>query len=198
MSESFYHSATDFLSTAFIMANEHVISPRREANDDTHAAQAPPANGHENAAAAPATVVSPTAHARSAEPDALARVLGMLSRMDLEMQKMKASQARMDEDESMRGAHESDLFRSELGADFAGRLHGGAMELENLHDRQPQQQLQRAPARLEGLRMRAGEQLQQRIDPLLIRLPHCHHTSRHQCLRRCRKLQGSQYSSGNN
>ncbi|RMX68145.1 hypothetical protein DD238_008565 [Peronospora effusa] len=59
----------------------------------------------------------------------------MLTGMALRMQKMEASQARMDEDERMRGAHESDLFRSELGADFAGRFHGGAMELEDLHDR---------------------------------------------------------------
>ena len=82
------------------------------------------------------------------------------------MQKMEASQARMDEDERMRGAHESELFRSELGADFAGRLHGGAMELEELHDRQPQQQPQRASARLDDLRMLAGQKLQQRADPL--------------------------------
>uniref|UniRef100_A0AAV1V999 Uncharacterized protein n=1 Tax=Peronospora matthiolae TaxID=2874970 RepID=A0AAV1V999_9STRA len=82
------------------------------------------------------------------------------------MQKLEASQARMDEDERTRGAHESELFRSELGEDFAGRFHGGAMELEDLHDRQPQQQLRRAPARLEDLRMRAGEQLQQRAYPL--------------------------------
>ena len=139
MSESFYHRATDFLSTACIMANEQVISPRREANDDTNAAQAPPATGRARAAAAPATVVSPTAHARSAEPDALARVLEMLTGMEFRMKKMEAFQARMDEDERMRGAHESDLFRSELGADFPGRLHGGAMELEDLHSRQPHQ-----------------------------------------------------------
>ena len=80
------------------------------------------------------------------------------------MQKMEASQARMDEDERMRGAHESKLFRSELGADFAGRLHGGAME--DSHDRQPQLQPRRAPVRLDDLRMRSGQQLQQRADPL--------------------------------
>ena len=103
MSESFYHSATDFLSTTCIMANEQVMSPRREENEDTNAAQVPPANGHKRAAAAPATGVSPTAHARSTEPDALARVLEMLTGMDLQIQKMEASQARIDEDERMRG-----------------------------------------------------------------------------------------------
>uniref|UniRef100_A0AAV1T8V5 Uncharacterized protein n=1 Tax=Peronospora matthiolae TaxID=2874970 RepID=A0AAV1T8V5_9STRA len=102
------------------MASEQVISPRQEENEDTNAAQAPPATGHERAADAPATVVSPIDHARSAEPDGLARVLEMLSGMDLQMQKMEPSQARMDEDERMRGAHEKELFRSELGADFAG------------------------------------------------------------------------------
>ncbi|RMX68213.1 hypothetical protein DD238_006537 [Peronospora effusa] len=114
----------------------------------------------------------------------------MLTGMDLRMQKIEASQARMDEDERMRGAHESELFQSELGADFAGRLHGGAMELEDLHDRQSQQQLRRAPARLEDLRMRAREQLQQRADPLPqppAPLPPYQPAP----------LQGSQYSSGN-
>ena len=196
MSESFYHSATDFLSSPANMAIEQVMSPRQEENDDTNAARAPPATGRERAAAAPATVVSPTAHARSAEPDALARVLEMLTGMEFRMKKMEAFQARMDEDERMRGAHESDLFRSELGADFAGRLHGGAMELEDLHDRQPQQQLRRAPtgSKAYGCERESSCSVLMRC---LSRLPHCHHTSRHQCLRRCRQLQGSQYSSGN-
>ena len=111
------------------MNNEQVMSSNWEANDDTNAAQAPPATGHEKAVAAPATFVSPTAHARSADPDSLAKIFEMLTGMDLQMQKMEASQARMDEDERMRGAHESELFRSELGADFAGRLHGGRYSL---------------------------------------------------------------------
>ena len=119
------------------------------------------ATGH-----ARATVVSPTAHARSAEPDSLARVLEMLMGMDLRMQRMEASQARMVEDERMRGAHEIGLFRSELGADFAGRLHGGTIELDNLHDRHPQQQGRCAPARLDGLRMQARQQPQQRADTM--------------------------------
>ena len=65
------------------MNSEQVMSPNWEANDDTNAEQAPMATGHERAAAAPATAVSPTAHARSAEPDALARLLEMLTGMDL-------------------------------------------------------------------------------------------------------------------
>ena len=166
MSDSFYHGATDFLSLPANMAQEQVMSPIQEVNDDTNAGQAPSATGHESAASAPATVVSFTAHARSAEPDALARFLEMFTGMDLRMQKIEASQARMDEDERMRGAHESEMFRSELAADFAGRLHGGAMELKDLHDQRPQQQLRRAPARLKDIRVRAGEQLRQRADPL--------------------------------
>uniref|UniRef100_A0AAV1ULS3 Uncharacterized protein n=1 Tax=Peronospora matthiolae TaxID=2874970 RepID=A0AAV1ULS3_9STRA len=146
------------------MASQQASSPRKEGNEDTNASQAPPATGHERAAHA--TVVSPITLAWSAEPDALTRVLENVTGIDLRMQKMKASQARMDEDERMRGAHEIEVFRSELGVDFAGRLHGGAMELMDLHDWQPQQQLRRAPARLEDLRMRAGEQLQQRANPL--------------------------------
>uniref|UniRef100_A0AAV1V017 Uncharacterized protein n=1 Tax=Peronospora matthiolae TaxID=2874970 RepID=A0AAV1V017_9STRA len=97
------------------MASEQVMSPRREGNEDTNAAQAPLATGHERAAAAPATVVFPIAYARSAEPDALARVLEMLTGMDLRMQKMEAFQARMDEDERMRGSQKIGLYRPELG-----------------------------------------------------------------------------------
>ena len=81
MTESFYYSALYCSSND--MNIKQVMSPNWEANDDTNAEQAPPATGHERAATAPATVVSPTAHARSAEPDALARLLEMLTGMDL-------------------------------------------------------------------------------------------------------------------
>ena len=165
MSESFYYSALYCSSND--MNIKQVMSPNWEANDDTNAAQASSAIGHERAVAAPATVVSPTAYARSVEPDSLARILEMLTDINLRMQMMEASQARMEEAERMRGAHEREPFRSELGADFAGRLHGRVMELKGLHHRQPQQQPRRAPARLDDLRMRVGQQLKKRADPLL-------------------------------
>ena len=109
MTEYFYYSSLYCSSND--MNTEQVMSPNWEANDDTNAAQASSAIGHERAVAAPATVVSPTAYARSVEPDSLARILEMLTDINLRMQMMEASQARMDEDELMRGAYESELFR---------------------------------------------------------------------------------------
>uniref|UniRef100_A0AAV1V3E3 Uncharacterized protein n=2 Tax=Peronospora matthiolae TaxID=2874970 RepID=A0AAV1V3E3_9STRA len=55
--------------------------------------------------------------------------------MDLWMHRMEASQARMDEDERMRGTQESELYRSNNGAELAGKLHYSSLELMALHDR---------------------------------------------------------------
>ena len=162
MSESFYHNDTDFLSTACIMANEQVMSPRRKANDDTNAAQARPATGHKIAAVASAAVVSTTAHARSAETDALTKVFEILTGMDMRLQEMEESQARMEEDERMRVAAEREMFSSMLGADFEGRLHGGALELADLYE----QPARRAPHRLDGPQTRARPAPRQRDDQL--------------------------------
>ena len=106
------------------------MSPNGEGNDD-NAAQAP-TTGHERASPEPAAVVIPPAHARSVESKALAMVLEVLSGMDARMQKMEASQARIDEDERMRGADENGLFASRLGAEFAGRQHREDLELSDL------------------------------------------------------------------
>ena len=62
------------------------MSPTTEANDDTKAAQARPPTGHEIAAVAPAAVVCPTAYARTAETDALEKLLKMLTVMDMRLQ----------------------------------------------------------------------------------------------------------------
>ncbi|RQM09687.1 hypothetical protein DD237_008016 [Peronospora effusa] len=110
------------------------MSPTTASNDDNTASQAPPAIVHEKAASKSAAVVSPSAHARDADFEALAKVLEMLSGMELRMRKMEASQARFDEDEQMRGAEDSGLFSSMLGADFAG-THRGALELSDLRKR---------------------------------------------------------------
>ena len=73
-------------------------------------------------------VVPPHAHERNAENDALEKVLKMLNSMDERMKKTELSQARIDEDERMRGAVESGIFSSKLGADFAGKLHRDALD----------------------------------------------------------------------
>ena len=109
------------------------MSPTGEGNDDNAAQE--PSTGHERASREPDAVVIPPAHARSADSEALTKVLEMLSRMNARMPKMEASQARIDEEERMRGADESGLFASMLGADFAGRLHRGALELSDLRER---------------------------------------------------------------
>ena len=180
MTKSFYHSSLYYLPTSSDIANEQVMSPTTEAKDDTDAEQARPATGHERAVVAPAAAVSPTAHARSAETDALAKVLEMLMGMDMRLQKMEASQARMDEHESMSGAAEREISSSMLVVDFAGRLHGGALELADLNE----QPARRAPPRLDGPRTRARPAPQQRADPL----PKPPAPSRHHRHRRCQRL----------
>ena len=162
MTKSFYHSSLYYLPTSSDIANEQVMSPTTEAKDDTDAEQARPATGHERAVVAPAAAVSPTAHARSAETDALAKVLEMLMGMDMRLQEMEESQARMEEDERMRVAAEREMFSSMLSADFEGRLHGGALELADLYE----QPARRAPHRLDGPQTRARPAPRQRDDQL--------------------------------
>ena len=99
MTESFYHSTTDFLSDTSTIASEQVMSPSSEKKDDANAAQAPPTPSHERAAAEPAVVVPPHAYERSADTDALERVLIILSGMDERMEKMELYQARLAEDD---------------------------------------------------------------------------------------------------
>ena len=96
MTSSFYHSAMYYLPTSSDIANEQVMSPTPRANDDTNGVKAPPAPGHERAVAALAAVVFPTANARSAETEALAKVLEMFPGINMRLQKMEASQARID------------------------------------------------------------------------------------------------------
>ena len=162
MTESFYYSALYYLPKSSDIVNEQVMSPITEANDDTNAAQARPATGHKMAAVASAAVVSPTAHARSAETDALTKVFEILTGMDMRLQEMEESQARMEEDERMRVAAEREMFSSMLGADFEGGLHGGALELADLYE----QPARRAPHRLDGPQTRARPAPRQRDDQL--------------------------------
>ena len=61
------------------MASEQVMSPSSEKIDDANAAQAPPTTSHERAASDPAVVVPPHVHERSADTNALEKVLTMLS-----------------------------------------------------------------------------------------------------------------------
>ena len=161
MTESFYHSARD-CSFSYC---EQVMSPSTEGNDND-AAQQPPATGHERTSSEPAAVVIPPAHARSAESEALAKALEMLSGMDARMQKMEASQARIVEDERMRSADDSGRFISMLGADFAGRLHGGALKLSDLREIQGSKQKQAAMGRIDGLRIGPRRPTQHRVEPL--------------------------------
>ena len=106
----------------------------------------------------------------------------MLSGMDARMQKMEASQARINEDERMRGADKSGLFASIVGADFAGRLHRGALELSDLRERHGSAQARRVGGRFDDLKMGVRHPAQQRAEPLP-QPPHsCHSTSRTQCL----------------
>uniref|UniRef100_A0AAV1TRR8 Uncharacterized protein n=1 Tax=Peronospora matthiolae TaxID=2874970 RepID=A0AAV1TRR8_9STRA len=90
----------------------------------------------------------------------------MLSGMDARMQKMKFSQARIDEDERMRGADESGLFASLRSADFAGRLHRGALERLEPRERHVSAQARHVGSRLGYLRMGALHPAQQRTKPL--------------------------------
>uniref|UniRef100_A0AAV1UEI5 Uncharacterized protein n=1 Tax=Peronospora matthiolae TaxID=2874970 RepID=A0AAV1UEI5_9STRA len=84
----------------------------------------------------------------------------------------------------MRGADESGLFASMRGADFAGRLHRGALELSDLRERHGSAQAQRVGGRLDDWRTEARHPLQQRAEPLPQPPPHsCHPTSRIRCLR---------------
>ena len=87
----------------------------------------------------------------------------MLGGMDERMKKMELSQARIDQYERMRGAVESGMFSSLLGADFAGKLHREALDWSDSRSHQlhrpamdypdntrPRQQ-QRAPQRAQQL-----------------------------------------------
>ena len=128
MTESFYHSSTDFLSSSSTMASEPVMSPKTETTDDTNTAQTTPTTSRERAAYEPAVVIPPHTHARSAETDAIQKVLKMLGGMDERMKKMELSQASIDQDERMRGAVESGMFNSKLGAAFADKQHREALD----------------------------------------------------------------------
>ena len=96
----------------------------------------------------------------------------MLSGMDARMQKMEASQARINEDERMRGADKSGLFASIVGADFAGRLHRGALELSDLRERHGSAQARRVGGRFDDLKMGVRHPAQQRAEPLPQPPPH--------------------------
>ena len=124
------------------------MSPAREGNDD-NVAQAPPTIGHERASPEPAAIV----RAPCVDSEAMGKVLEMLSGIDARMQKMEASQARIDEDERMCGTDESGLFASILGGDFAGSLHRGALELFDLRERHGSAQARRVGGRLDDLKM---------------------------------------------
>ena len=136
MTEFFYFSARDFLSDTRTIASEQVMSPSSQKIDDANKAQAPPTTSHERAASDPAVVVPPHVHERSADTNALERVLNMLSGMDERMKKMELYQAKLDEDERMQGVVDSGMFGSMLGADFAGRLHRDALECSELPSHQ--------------------------------------------------------------
>ena len=84
MTESFYYSARECY-----LYCEQVMSPNGEENDD-NAPQAQ-ATGHEKTSLEPAAVVIPPAHAMSADSEAPANILKMLSGMNARMQKMEAS-----------------------------------------------------------------------------------------------------------
>ena len=120
MTELFYYSALYYLPTSSDIGNEQVVSPTTEANEDTNAAPARRDPGHGKSAVAPDAFVTPTAHVSSAEADALAKVLEMLTGKDMCLQKTEDSQARKDEDERMRGAGEIEMYSLMRGADFAG------------------------------------------------------------------------------
>ncbi|CAI5725776.1 unnamed protein product [Peronospora destructor] len=143
------------------------MSPSTETTDDNNTAQAPPKNSHERAASEPTVVIPPHAHARSAETDAMQKVLEMLSKMDDRMKKMELSQERIDEDERMRGAVDSGMFSSMLGADFAGKLHRDALDFSDVRSHQVPRP---ATDRLDGSRprqqQRTPHQLSQPPSPL--------------------------------
>ena len=108
------------------------MSPSSEKKYDANMVQVSPTTSNEKAEAEPAVVVPPHAHEKSADTDAPERVPTMLSGMGERMKKIKLSQARLAEDERMRGPADSGMFGSMLGADFAGRLHRDALECSEL------------------------------------------------------------------
>ena len=69
---------------------------------------------------------------------------------------MDLSQARVDQDERMRGAVDSEIVTSLLGADFAGKLHRDALDCSDLRshqarlcdDRQRDQRAQQPPVQI--------------------------------------------------
>ena len=74
----------------------------------------------------------------------------MLSGMDDCMMKMELSQARIDDEERMRGAVDSGMFTSMIGTDFSGKLHRDALEwldLRSLQDPRSEIDQQRTPKR---------------------------------------------------
>ena len=109
--------------------------------------------------------VSLTAHAKSEETDELTKILEVNTSMVMHLEKLEASQARMEEYERLRGAVKSQMFSSMLGVDFAERFHGGARKLADLHD----QPARRAPPRDDGPRTR--ESLAPRQQPDLLPEP---------------------------
>uniref|UniRef100_A0AAV1VE91 CCHC-type domain-containing protein n=1 Tax=Peronospora matthiolae TaxID=2874970 RepID=A0AAV1VE91_9STRA len=135
--------------------SEQVMIPNGS-SDDNYTAQAPPTTSHARAASEPAVFVPSHAHARSADNDALEKVLKLLSGMDERVKKMELSQARNDLNERMRGAVESGMFTSMLGADFAGKLHRDALDCFDLTihqarlcvDRQRAQRAQQPPVQI--------------------------------------------------
>ena len=56
--------------------------------------------------------------------------------MDDHMKKTMLSQARIDQDERMRGAVDIGMFSSMLGADFAGKLHRDALDWSDMRSHQ--------------------------------------------------------------
>ena len=135
MAESCHHSALK----GFSINLEHVISPSTDRNDN-NAAQAPPVAGYKVASEKPVVVFTTLAYARSADYEVLAKALDILFGIDARFRKNEAIQARIDEGERIRAADESGLSASMLGAEIADRLHGKALELSDLRERQGSQQ----------------------------------------------------------
>uniref|UniRef100_A0AAV1UQE2 Uncharacterized protein n=1 Tax=Peronospora matthiolae TaxID=2874970 RepID=A0AAV1UQE2_9STRA len=134
--------------------SEQVMSPNGS-SDDNYTAQAPRDYRKGTPRAASCTSHA-HAHARSADNDALEKVLKLLNGMDERVKKMKLSRARIDQDERMRGAVDSGMFTSMLGADFAGKLHRDALDCSDLTshqarlcvDRQRAQRAQQPPVQI--------------------------------------------------
>uniref|UniRef100_A0AAV1VHV0 Uncharacterized protein n=1 Tax=Peronospora matthiolae TaxID=2874970 RepID=A0AAV1VHV0_9STRA len=144
------------------MSSEQVMSPSLQMKDDANTAQAPPTTSHQRAATEPAVVVPPHAHERSADTNALERVLTMLGGVEERMKKMELSQARISEDERMRGAVDSGMFGSMLGADFAGKLNRDALDWSDLRSHQaPRPTMDR----LDGFGLSAHQDVPQRALP---------------------------------